>query len=107
MPDVPPKAYLDSRDDQLMAAVRDARAELAETGGTELLALGEALAVLLREQFPAEAGLGRITLAVAKALASVQGAAESRRRRPYSRIELAVIGGLAAEQLDREGAGRG
>jgi len=102
VPDLPSKAYLDSRDDQLMAAIRDARAELQARGGEELLALGAGLADLLRRQFPGEAALGRVTLAVAKSLASIEKAAEMQGRR-FSRTDLVTIGGLAAEQLDREG----
>ena len=106
MPDVPPKAFLDARDDQLMATLRDARADLEAAGDTGFLGMGAALANLLREQFPGEASLGRITLAVAKSLGSVM-AATAAEGRPLTRTELVAIGGLAAEQLDREGAGHG
>jgi hypothetical protein len=101
VPEIPSKTYLDARDDQLMAEVRDARAELAEEGGEELLVPGGAFAALRRAQFPAEASLGRVVLAVAKCLASIQGAAETKGRQ-FSRLELMAIGGLAAEQLERE-----
>lgn len=101
MTDLPPKAHLDARDDRLMAALRDGRAALEQAGDGESLALAGTLAALLRRQFPAEAGLGRVTLAVAKALAAIGVAAEAAGRQ-YSPADMATIGGLAAEQLDRE-----
>jgi len=101
MGEVPSKAYLDSRDDQLMAAIREGRAQLEARGEADYLALAGALADLLRRQFPGEAALGRITLAVAKSLQSIHMAAEVQGRR-LSRTDLVTIGGLAAEQLERE-----
>jgi hypothetical protein len=108
MPEVPSKTSLDAHADQHLAAARDLRAELAEACGGDdlLLTLGDALAVILREQFPGVRKLGRITLAVAVSLESIRAAGESGDR-PVSRLELSAVAVLAAERLEREEAGRG
>lgn len=101
VPGVPPGTYLTARDDQLMMTVRDGRRALEEAGDTEFLALAAAVAASLRGQFPGERSLGRIALAVARELGSVQKAA-ALKGRDCSWLEVTSIGALAAEQLDRE-----
>jgi len=107
MPEVPSKTYLDAEADQSLAAVRDMRAELAALcgEGDRLFVLADSLAALLREQFPHDAALGRITLAVAGGLEAIRSATESRGV-PLERPELAAVAALAAERLDR-GESRG
>jgi hypothetical protein len=64
------------------------------------------MADILREQFPGERALGRITLAVTGALESIRAAAEGRGA-PMAPLEVAAVASLAAERLDREEADRG
>jgi hypothetical protein len=99
----PSKVSLDASADQQLAEMREMRAKLEALGpiGDELLFLGESMALLLREQFPAERSLGRITLAVAQSLQALESAAQSKGY-PLGSIELTAIAQLAAEQLDRE-----
>lgn len=102
MPEVPSKTHLDAHADQTLAAVRDMREDLSGMGGAgHLLSLSDGLAVVLREQFPGVAELGRITLAVAGALESIENAGRAMGC-PLSRLELSAIAALAAEQLERE-----
>lgn len=107
MTDLPSKTALDAYTDQALASARDLRAELPEIGpaGDQLLILGDTMACVLREQFPAATDLGRVTLAVASSLAAVETAA-ALRGYVLSRLELSAVANLAAEQLEREGAGR-
>lgn len=102
MAKTPTKASLDAESDQQMAALRDVRADLEEAGDAEILTLAEALAVLLREQFPADAALGRITLAVAGALESILAATEVRGRK-FSRWNWWRSPGLPPSSLTGRG----
>jgi hypothetical protein len=101
--DLPSKVSLDANADQALASARDLRAEMAGIGpgGDQLLVLGETMAGLLREQFPAAPDLGRVALAVSLALSSVETAAQVHGY-VLSRLELNAVASLAAEQLERE-----
>ena len=105
MTEVIPKVSMDARTDQALAAARDMRAGMARDSGAgdRRLALGDEVTARLREQFPAMPELGRVTLAVAASLEAVRRAGEADGA-PLTWRELAAVAGLAAEQLDREGA---
>jgi hypothetical protein len=101
---VPPKDVLDALTTQKLDWEVQVRKRLEAVGcaeSIELLAAAEGVAAHLREQFP---GLpaGRVVMAAAQSLAT---AAEV-----YGFDSLNVllsVAGLAAEQLEREGADRG
>jgi hypothetical protein len=103
----PSKTSMDAHVDQKLAMARDMRADLVRAGddGESVLSLADAIAGVTRQQFPDTAHLGRITVAVLVGLDSLQEAFAVKGMR-LSLREALMVAGLAAEQLEREGAGR-
>jgi hypothetical protein len=104
MPDatIPEKAVLEELTTQKLAWEKDVRAALEAVGSTDsldLLAAADGVAGLLRAQFPGGCPLGRMVMALAQALATAAEVYEI-----DSLNVLLSVAGLAAEQLEREGA---
>jgi hypothetical protein len=104
---MPSRTRLEARTDQELAEARELRAGLAAMrgDGDYLLGLGDDLAGLLREQFPAAPALGRITLAVAGSITAMRESWKAKGF-PLTEREVGAAVRLAAERLERE-AGRG
>jgi hypothetical protein len=104
MPDFSSKIRMDALSDQAMAAAGDMRAarQLADGADDPLTVLADAMADLLRGQFPGETALGRITLAVAVAYESTRSTAAEDFGLRLGRREMAAVAGMAAERLDRD-----